>query len=152
MNNFAKIKCPSWSWSFNHPFGWRLGGTEWLKDQLQAGNLNFCKIMPKVERKNTATMDFWYIPPFPIKRPEIWIFEIFSCLSNIHNKNKSKIILLIEIFKKKYSKHFQDTNYTINLLDPSVEFVRWCPYFKSGTLKCWHKELVLPNKSAWLEF
>ena len=39
----------------------------------------------------------------------------------------------------KYSKHFQDL--TTDVLDPIVEFVRWCPYFESETLKFLHKEL-----------
>ena len=40
---------------------------------------------------------------------------------------------------KKFTKHFQDL--TKNVLDPMVEFVRWCPYLELKPLKFLHKEI-----------
>ena len=50
-------------------------------------------------------------------------------LSNIHPKNTS-----IKDIHKKYTKHFQDP--TRDLLDPMVEFGRWCPYFELALVRC----------------
>ena len=41
-------------------------------------------------------------------------------------QNQNKNISTNDIYKK-YTKHFQDP--ARDLLDPIVEFVRWCPYF-----------------------
>ena len=40
---------------------------------------------------------------------------------------------------KKYTKHFWDP--TSNLLDPMVEFVRWCLYLELEHLKFLHNEM-----------
>ena len=63
-------------------------------------------------------------------------------ISNIHSGKKFKMnteILLLKIFIQKNSKHFQDT--TRDLLDPMVEFVRWCPHLESEPLKFLHNEM-----------
>ena len=39
------------------------------------------------------------------------------------------------------------------LLDPKVEFVRWCPYFELETLKFLHKEMwsgTVQNRFIWI--
>ena len=41
---------------------------------------------------------------------------------------------------------------TRDQLDPKVEFIRWCPYFKLLPLKCPKNYEVVPNKTVLLEF
>ena len=89
-------------------------------------NLIFCKIYYETKLHYQI---FDMVHPFPIKPPENKFLKS-SVAHNIKISSNGDIC-------KKYCKHFQDTD----VLDRMVELVRWCPYFKSATLKFLQKEL-----------
>ena len=90
--------------------------------------------------RNCIIRFLMYTPISPQNPPKVE-------LSNIHSTKKIEkeyINTSINDIYKKYTNHFQD--FTRDLLDAMVEFVRWCPYLEIEPLKFVHDEMLDGNE------